>query len=81
EYLPGLWFYGPGRGNHWMFRTFGSVPPAKQIPDLYRFIDIDQCPPQTEFTVTENLAPAVMLFGALAPKNPKPYRGPLPDPK
>ncbi|MDP6118174.1 MAG: glycoside hydrolase family 9 protein [Planctomycetota bacterium] len=81
EYLPGLWFYGPGRGNHWMFRTFGSVPPAKQIPDLYRFIDIDQCPPQTEFTVTENLAPAVMIFGALAPKNPKPYRGPLPAPK
>lgn len=81
ESLPGLWFYGPGRGDHWMFSAFVSVPPAKQIPDLYRFIDIDQCPAQTEFTVSENLSPAVMIFGALAPKNPKPYRGPLPNPK
>ena len=41
----------------------------------------DAAEEQTEFTVTENLAPAVMIFGALAPKNPKPYRGPLPAPK
>ena len=81
EYLPGLWVYGPGRGTHWIFRTFPPSPVAKQIPDLYRYIDIDQCPAQNEFTVAESLAPAVVLFGALAPDDPKPYKGPLPKPR
>ncbi|MDP6635650.1 MAG: glycoside hydrolase family 9 protein [Phycisphaerae bacterium] len=76
--LPGLWVYGPGRGTHWIWKNTVNSPGPKQIPALYRYIDIDQCPAQTEFTVTESLAPAVVIFGALARENPKPYKGPLP---
>ena len=76
--LPGIWVYGPGRGTHWIWTKTVNSPGPKQIPALYRYIDIDQCPPQTEFTVAESIAPAVMIFGALAPKNPNPYKGPLP---
>ena len=78
--LPGIWVYGPGRGTHWIWTKTVNSPGPKQIPALYRYIDINQCPPQTEFTVTESIAPAVMIFGALAPKNPKPRKGPLPNP-
>ncbi|MDP6543904.1 MAG: glycoside hydrolase family 9 protein [Phycisphaerae bacterium] len=81
EPLPGIWVYGPGRGTHWIWTKTVNSPGPKQIPALYRYIDIDQCPAQTEFTVTESIAPAVVIFGALAPKDPKPYRGPLPKPK
>ena len=76
--LPGIWVYGPGRGTHWIWTKTLNSPGPKLIPALYRYIDINQCPAQTEFTVTESIAPAVMLFGTLAPKNPKPYAGPLP---
>ena len=76
--LGGIWVYGPGRGTHWIWTKTVNSPGPKQIPALYRYIDINQCPAQTEFTVTESIAPAVVIFGALAPKNPKPYRGPLP---
>ena len=76
--LAGIWVYGPGRGTHWIWSKTVNSPGPKQIPELYRYIDIDQSPPQTEFTVTESIAPAVVIFGALAPKDPKPYEGPLP---
>ena len=76
--LPGIWVYGPGRGTHWIWMKTVNVPGPKHIPALYRYIDINQCPVQTEFTVTESIAPAVVIFGALAPENPKPYTGPLP---
>ncbi len=79
--LPGVWVYGPGRGRHWIWSKTTNSPGPKQIPDLYRYIDINQCPPQTEFTVTESIAPAVIIFGALAPNAPKPYKGPLPRAK
>ena len=36
------------------------------------FYDADQWP-GTEFTVSETILPAVVMFGALAPPNPSPY--------
>ena len=81
EYLPGLWVYGPGSGKSWITNIYPPIPAVDKIPPLYSFYDVDQWPGQTEFTVTETILPAVVMFGALAPKNPKPYEGPLPSPK
>ena len=81
EYLPGIWVYGPGRGKSWITGIYPPTPAVDRIPQLYSFYDIDQWPGQTEFTVSETITPAVVIFGALAPKNPRPYTGPLPDPR
>ena len=81
EYLPGLWVYGPGSGKNWITNIYPPTPAVDKIPPLYSFYDIDQWPGQTEFTVSETILPAVVMFGALAPKNPKPYPGPLPNPE
>jgi len=81
EYVPGIWVYGPiGNKEHWLQKQYESIPPFKETPLLYRYIGIDQCPMHTEFTVQETLSKAVMLFGVLAAKNPKPYTEPLPKP-
>ena len=81
EYLPGLWVYGPGSGKSWITNIYPPIPAVDKIPPLYSFYDVDQWPGQTEFTVSETILPAVVMFGALAPKNPKPFPGPLPNPK
>ena len=81
EYLPGIWVYGPGRGKSWITGIYPPTPAVDRIPQLYSFYDIDQWPGQTEFTVSETITPAVVIFGALAPKNPRPYTGPLPEPR
>ena len=81
EYLPGLWVYGPGNGKSWITNIYPPVPAVDKIPPLYSFYDVDQWPGQTEFTVGETILPAVVMFGALAPQNPKAYPGPLPTPK
>ncbi len=81
EYLPGIWVYGPGRGKSWITGIYPPTPAVDRIPQLYSFYDIDQWPGQTEFTVSETITPAVVIFGALAPKNPGPYIGPLPKPR
>ena len=81
EYVPGIWVYGPiGNKEHWLQKQYDSIPSFKETPSLYRYIDIDQCPMHTEFTVQETLCKAVMLFGVLASENPKPYTRPLPKP-
>ena len=81
EYLPGLWVYGPGNGKSWITKIYPPTPAVDKIPSLYSFYDIDQWPGQTEFTVSETILPAVVMFGALAPENPSPYVKPLPSPK
>ncbi len=82
KFVPGIWIYGPvGNKEHWIQKQYNSIPPFIETPPLYRFIDIDQCPMHTEFTVHENLCKAVLLFGILAPENPKPYTKPLPRPE
>ena len=81
EYLPGLWVYGPGSGKSWITNIYPPTPAVDEIPPLYSFYDIDQWPGQTEFTVSETILPAVVMFGALAPPNPSPYLGPLPSPE
>ena len=81
EYLPGIWVYGPSKGKSWITNIYPPIPSVEKIPLLYSFYDVDQWPAQTEFTVSETIAPAVVMFGALAPKNPRPYTGPLPDPR
>ncbi len=81
EYLPGLWVYGPGSGKSWITNIYPPTPAVDKIPSLYSFYDIDQWPGQTEFTVSETILPAVVMFGALAPENPSPYLKPLPKPK
>ena len=64
-----------------IFGASGDLTSRKLIPALYSFYDVDQWPGQAEFTVSETITPAVVIFGALAPKNPRPYTGPLPDPR
>ncbi|MEM7396259.1 MAG: hypothetical protein AAF492_28320 [Verrucomicrobiota bacterium] len=81
EPLPGIWVYGPGKGSYWITNIYPPTPPVDKIPKLYSFYDINQWPGQTEFTVSETIAPAVVIFGALAPKHPEPYLGPLPPPQ
>ena len=81
EYLPGIWVYGPSKGKSWITGIYPPTPAVDRIPPLYSFYDVDQWPGQTEFTVSETITPAVVMFGALAPKNPRPYTGPLPVPK
>ena len=81
EYVPGIWVYGPiGNKEHWLQKQYESIPSFDEIPLLYRYIDIDQCPMHTEFTVQETLCKAVMLFGILAPSNPEIYSKPIPKP-
>jgi len=80
ESVPGCWIYGPSSKRiHWLEKKAKMFPTKLQRPRAYRFFDIDQCPMQTEFTVWENIAPMVMLFGLLAPKKPLPYYAPLPS--
>jgi hypothetical protein len=81
EYLPGIWVYGPSRGKSWITGIYPPTPAMDRIPLLYAYYDVDQWPGQTEFTVSETITPAVVMFGALAPKNPQPYTGPLPSPR
>ena len=81
EYLPGIWVYGPSSGKSWITGIYPPTPAVDAIPLLYSYYDIDQWPGQTEFTVSETITPAVVMFGALAPKNPRPYTGPLPSPR
>ena len=81
EYLPGIWVYGPSSGRSWITGIYPPTPAVEAIPPLYSFYDVDQWPGQTEFTVSETIAPAVVMFGALAPEKPRPYTGLLPDPR
>jgi endoglucanase len=81
EYLPGIWVYGPSSGKSWITGIYPPTPAVEVIPPLYSFYDVDQWPGQTEFTVSETITPAVVMFGALAPENPRPYTGPLPSPR
>jgi hypothetical protein len=81
DYLPGIWVYGPASGRSWITGIYPPTPPVDAVPLLYSFYDVDQWPGQTEFTVSETITPAVVMFGALAPKNPRPYTAPLPDPR
>lgn len=80
EAVPGFWVFGPVKyKKDWFLKQWGPHPALGKTPLLYRFLDIEQSPSHSEFTVQSN-SPMIMALAPLCPKNPKPYKGPLPVP-